>query len=132
MQSYNEARKIRDEQDAYCGRVLDGKWDLVEDKSFPEDLQWEALVDVLRGRVKVCSNIFLWWHLNREYFRRSWCIVMNLLIWMRSFGCGFSPHNRYRASTDSTMNVIFSFQTSLNSLSPLFTMRMKPISFQMF
>lgn len=30
-----------------------GNWDALKDKSYPEDLQWEALVDVLRGRVKV-------------------------------------------------------------------------------
>jgi len=38
-------------QDEYCSKALAGKWDGLGD--FPEDLQWEALVDVLRGRVKV-------------------------------------------------------------------------------
>ncbi|KAF8958055.1 hypothetical protein BDZ97DRAFT_1950338 [Flammula alnicola] len=37
--AYDEARKIRDAQNAFCAK-------------FPEDLQWESLVDVLRGRVK--------------------------------------------------------------------------------
>lgn len=38
-------------QDDYCAKALEGNWkDLGE---FPYDLQWEALVDVLRGRVKV-------------------------------------------------------------------------------
>lgn len=42
---------LKDKQDAFCANALAGNWkDLGE---FPEDLQWEALVDVLRGRVKV-------------------------------------------------------------------------------
>jgi hypothetical protein len=50
-QAYTEARKIRDAQDAFCARAEAGLWDGAE--AFPENLQWEALVDVLRGRVKV-------------------------------------------------------------------------------
>lgn len=50
-EAYNEARKIRDAQDAFCAKAEMGLWkDLGE---FPESLKWEALVDVLRGRVKV-------------------------------------------------------------------------------
>lgn len=50
-EAYNQARKVRDAQDAYCARVERGHWkDL---GGWPEDLKWEALVDVLRGRVKV-------------------------------------------------------------------------------
>ena len=41
--------KMRD-----CWRV--GKWNNLGD--FPEDLQWEALVDVLRGRVKVHNHCY--------------------------------------------------------------------------
>ena len=57
--AYDEARKIRDAQDAYCEAASNDNWeDLVDDdgamKIFPDSLQWEALVDVLRGRVKVC------------------------------------------------------------------------------
>jgi hypothetical protein len=48
---YDTARQIKEQQDAYCTRALAGEWeDLGE---FPDNLQWEALVDVLRGRVKV-------------------------------------------------------------------------------
>jgi hypothetical protein len=57
---YDTARKIKDNQDAYCSKALKGKWKGLGD--FPEDLQWEALVDVLRGRVKV---------VNRQIFRDS-------------------------------------------------------------
>jgi len=49
--SYDKARQLKIRQDAYCSKALVGQWaDLGE---FPEDLQWEALVDVLRGRVRV-------------------------------------------------------------------------------
>ena len=52
--SYNAAKKIKEKQDGYCRRALAHDWhDLGE---FPELLKWESLVDVLRGRVKVCSN----------------------------------------------------------------------------
>ncbi|CAE6350761.1 unnamed protein product [Rhizoctonia solani] len=44
--AYNSAREVKQNQDAFC--ALD--W---SKESFPEDLQFEALVDVLRGRVKV-------------------------------------------------------------------------------
>lgn len=49
--SYDTARKIKESQDAYCTKALAGEWDGLD--TLPEDLQWEALVDVLRGRVKV-------------------------------------------------------------------------------
>ncbi|KAJ6469480.1 hypothetical protein C8R45DRAFT_1218581 [Mycena sanguinolenta] len=42
---------IKEKQDQYCAKALSGVWKGLGD--FPEDLQWEALVDVLRGRVKV-------------------------------------------------------------------------------
>ena len=50
--AYNEARKVKDSQDAYCQKVEAGLWENL-DGDFPESLQWEMLVDVLRGRVKV-------------------------------------------------------------------------------
>jgi hypothetical protein len=51
LPSYDTARQIKESQDAYCSKALDNEWDGLG--SFPEALQWEALVDVLRGRVKV-------------------------------------------------------------------------------
>ncbi|KAI5114873.1 hypothetical protein M0805_008172, partial [Coniferiporia weirii] len=48
---YDKARQIKEKQDAYCEKALDGEWAGLG--AFPEELQWEALVDVLRGRVKV-------------------------------------------------------------------------------
>ena len=64
-QAYDTARQIKNAQDAFCAHVRDVQakrkswwyWLFPEALSiegdFPEDLQWESLVDVLRGRVKV-------------------------------------------------------------------------------
>ena len=56
-QAYDKARQIRDAQDAFCARAVAGEWAALEagGAEFPEELQWESLVDVLRGRVKVGS-----------------------------------------------------------------------------
>ncbi|KAG8824267.1 hypothetical protein FRC19_002150 [Serendipita sp. 401] len=56
-QAYNEARKIKIEQDDFCAKVDAGLWGDIP-AEFPEDLQWEALVDVLRGRVKVNNHCY--------------------------------------------------------------------------
>lgn len=53
IRSYNKAREIKLAQDSYCAKAEAGKFDEIKHTPFPEDLQWEALVDVLRGRVKV-------------------------------------------------------------------------------
>ncbi|KAJ7727167.1 hypothetical protein B0H14DRAFT_2640955 [Mycena olivaceomarginata] len=58
-QAYNEARKIRDAQDAFCAAAHAGTWD--GRSAFPESLQWEALVDVLLGRVKVVVFFPIFW-----------------------------------------------------------------------
>lgn len=55
---YAKARTIKEEQDRFCSNVLNGNWNL-DDSRFPEEMQWEALVDVLRGRVKVNNSIAL-------------------------------------------------------------------------
>jgi hypothetical protein len=57
-QAYDTARKIRDAQDTYCSAALSGNWTAISNKAFPEELQWEALVDVLRGRVKVHTHSY--------------------------------------------------------------------------
>ncbi|KAG6911242.1 hypothetical protein DXG01_003109 [Tephrocybe rancida] len=54
--AYNEARKAKLAQDAFCANVEAGLWDGVG--QFPESLQWEALVDVLRGRVKISNHCY--------------------------------------------------------------------------
>ncbi|KAL5518561.1 hypothetical protein ACEPAH_244 [Sanghuangporus vaninii] len=48
---YDKARQIKESQDAFCTRALEDDWEGLG--VFPEELQYEALVDVLRGRVKV-------------------------------------------------------------------------------
>ncbi|KAF9241521.1 hypothetical protein BU15DRAFT_87115 [Melanogaster broomeanus] len=55
-QAYDTARQIKDSQDAYCSKAMAGEWEGLG--KFPEDLQWEALVDVLRGRVKVHTHCY--------------------------------------------------------------------------
>lgn len=53
--SYNKAHEIKVAQDEYCASALAGEWEGLAPE-FPEDYQWEALVDVLRGRVKVSNS----------------------------------------------------------------------------
>jgi hypothetical protein len=50
--AYNEARKIKVAQDVFCEKAEAGLWGSING-DFPEDLKWEMLVDVLRGKVKV-------------------------------------------------------------------------------
>ena len=51
--AYNEATKVKAAQDAFCAKAEAGLWSEIDVEKFPEDLKWEALVDVLRGKVKV-------------------------------------------------------------------------------
>ncbi|KAG8714759.1 hypothetical protein FRC08_011480 [Ceratobasidium sp. 394] len=50
--AYNSARDVMRKQEEFCARAQTGtvNW---RQENFPEDLRFEALVDVLRGRVKV-------------------------------------------------------------------------------
>ena len=52
--AYAQAAKVKAAQDLYCEKAESGLWDTL-DPTFPEDLRWEMLVDVLRGKVKVIS-----------------------------------------------------------------------------
>lgn len=73
--SYNTARQIKTAQDAYCAKVEEGRFDEVAHTTFPQDLQWEALVDVLRGRVKVQVHCYETVDLDdvvRVSYLRSW------------------------------------------------------------
>ena len=56
--AYYTARKVMQDQDDYCAKAEAGLWNELHDKSYPESLQWEALVDVLRGRVKVSQHCY--------------------------------------------------------------------------
>ncbi|KAH9999801.1 hypothetical protein BJV77DRAFT_1058149 [Russula vinacea] len=55
-QAYQKASQIKSAQDAYCAKAEAGLWNSIVD-SFPEGDQYEALVDVLRGRVKVSQDV---------------------------------------------------------------------------
>ena len=57
-QAYDTARNIHDQQDNFCAKAEAGAWKELGDSTFPEDLQWEALVDVLRGRVKLAVHCY--------------------------------------------------------------------------
>lgn len=57
-QAYEEARKVKDAQDAYCTKAQAGLWEGLPPRP-PTDLKWEALVDVLRGKVKV-ALVVVW------------------------------------------------------------------------
>lgn len=50
--SFDKARTIKLAQNAFCDKALaaHSKGQVLEEV-FPEELQWEALVDVLRGKV---------------------------------------------------------------------------------
>ncbi|KAJ7510409.1 carbohydrate esterase family 9 protein [Mycena galericulata] len=50
-EAYNTASQLKQKQDEYCTKALADKWEGLGE--YPESLQWEALVDVVRGRVKV-------------------------------------------------------------------------------
>ncbi|KAG2121914.1 hypothetical protein DEU56DRAFT_89089 [Suillus clintonianus] len=56
--AYDSARKLRDAQDAFCSKAESDSWDDLAGETFPEDLQWESLVDVLRGRVRLAVHCY--------------------------------------------------------------------------
>lgn len=87
--SYDHARQIKQKQDAFCSRALAGLWAGLGD--FPEDLQWEALVDVLRGRVRVCALVMSATELGEAHTKRVDTvrfkhIAMKRSIWMTLLG----------------------------------------------
>jgi hypothetical protein len=53
---YEKARQIKQKQDDYCQAAIQGQWEGLGD--FPEDLQWESMVDILRGKVKVHNHCY--------------------------------------------------------------------------
>ncbi|KAJ6577348.1 carbohydrate esterase family 9 protein [Mycena capillaripes] len=54
--AYDEARKMKVAQDQYCAQALAGQWTGLGE--FPSELALEALVDVLRGKVKVQTHCY--------------------------------------------------------------------------
>ncbi|KAF6762097.1 hypothetical protein DFP72DRAFT_802686 [Ephemerocybe angulata] len=55
--AYSEAKKVKAAQDLYCERAEAGLWETL-DYAFPDNLQWEMLVDVLRGKVKISNHCY--------------------------------------------------------------------------
>ncbi|KAI0029653.1 hypothetical protein K488DRAFT_88507 [Vararia minispora EC-137] len=55
--AYNTARKLKEKQDSYCASVRQSRWDNLSG-AFPQDLQWQPLVDILRGKVKVQTHCY--------------------------------------------------------------------------
>ncbi|KAG8897875.1 hypothetical protein FRC00_003701, partial [Tulasnella sp. 408] len=51
-EAYNEARKVMNAQNEYCAKAEAGLWEGLA-AEVPNDIKWEALVDVLRGKVKL-------------------------------------------------------------------------------
>jgi hypothetical protein len=51
--AYSEAVKIVEAQNAFCAKAEIGFWNQIN-TPFPQDIKWESLVDVIRGRVKAC------------------------------------------------------------------------------
>ncbi|KAL8291602.1 hypothetical protein RQP46_001860 [Phenoliferia psychrophenolica] len=57
--AFEEARKVKVSQDEYCERALSASaHGNVLTEKFPYSLEWEALVDVLRGKVKVNTHCY--------------------------------------------------------------------------
>ncbi|KAJ6500083.1 hypothetical protein C8R47DRAFT_1110364 [Mycena vitilis] len=54
--AYDEARKIKLAQDQYCAHAFAGQWTGLGE--FPSELAQEALVDILRGKVKVQTHCY--------------------------------------------------------------------------
>ena len=56
---YDQARQLKNAQEEYCRLAEADDWAVLGSKPFPDDLRWEMLVDVLRGRVKVSRGFSL-------------------------------------------------------------------------
>ncbi|KAK7470198.1 hypothetical protein VKT23_001636 [Stygiomarasmius scandens] len=58
--AYSTAQSIKQSQDDFCSSALSNSWSSIGGSSatFPESLEWEALVDVLRGRVKIQNHCY--------------------------------------------------------------------------
>ncbi|EJF65056.1 hypothetical protein DICSQDRAFT_132576 [Dichomitus squalens LYAD-421 SS1] len=57
-QAYDTARSIKVAQDDYCEKALSGDWSSLRSRQFPDSLQWQPLIDVLRGKIKVQTHCY--------------------------------------------------------------------------
>ncbi|CEH13542.1 ALPHA-D-RIBOSE 1-METHYLPHOSPHONATE 5-TRIPHOSPHATE DIPHOSPHATASE [Ceraceosorus bombacis] len=53
---FQRAKQLKESQDSFCSRLEQGEIQTAE--SFPDDLELEAVVDVLRGKVKVNTHCY--------------------------------------------------------------------------
>lgn len=98
---YDKAWQIKQKQDEYCEKALANDWEGLG--AFPDELKWEALVDVLRGRVKVKNDD----KLDSESMMLTLAIGPSTLLRGRGLGwhCQSTPlllTNRARMLTFST------------------------------
>ena len=55
--AFEKARSIKEAQDDFCAKVKAGtRFGL--DEKFPDELEWEALVDLLRGKVLLNAQCY--------------------------------------------------------------------------
>ncbi|KAI6135870.1 hypothetical protein EDD17DRAFT_1502575 [Pisolithus thermaeus] len=68
---YDKVRQLKEKQDEYCAKVLNGTAE-EELGAFPEDLQYGAVVDTLRGKVKLTNEfkfpVAAFHHAHEAYF----------------------------------------------------------------
>lgn len=55
--SFEKARSIKIAQDDFCAKVKTGSRFGLDEK-YPEELEWEALVDLLRGKVLLNAHCY--------------------------------------------------------------------------
>ena len=55
---YSQSAAVLRAQDDYCTKAFAGQWDDIAGQKFPDDLKWEALVDVMRGKTKVHTHCY--------------------------------------------------------------------------
>ncbi|VDB83387.1 unnamed protein product [Peniophora sp. CBMAI 1063] len=55
-EAYNKARIIKGKQDDYCTKARAAKWEGLGD--FPANLQYQPLIDILRGKTKVQTHCY--------------------------------------------------------------------------
>ncbi|KAH8924813.1 hypothetical protein BT69DRAFT_1318637 [Atractiella rhizophila] len=54
--TFQKAKELKDKQDEFCSRLEKGSTE--EGETFPDNLEYEALVDLLRGRVKLNTHCY--------------------------------------------------------------------------
>jgi hypothetical protein len=124
---YDTARKLRHKQDAFCERVKNSEWSNIG--KFPQDLQWQPLVDILRGKVKVNGVVtsFSVRHFETVQVQTHCYEAVDFDNFVRVGGILRHTYSSY----DSTY-LPFSSLMNSSSRSPLSTMHMKHTLYRAF